>query len=490
MGILKIAAAAGAAVLSLAPLAHAQATFSQVTTRPGLGRLDYVLAVADLNGDHRDDLLVGGKTEYYTGDAPDARFTKVTLRVFISAGDGTFKYSPEWVEGEIMVRNPIVVAADLTGDGRTDFAVFDAGVYVNGGYGNPPALWINGSDNRLRVSGALADAVRREHTTHPNQRYSGPADLHLKSAAAGDVDGDGDLDLWVESTGGANVDSHLMINNGDGTFELNTTRIPNVLLHNPQPEFWRHDGSTFADIDNDGDLDLALGQIRDLDRTHINQSSIVLVNDGTGRYPRRLELPQPAFNDGYTAVQGLTSFDVNGDGFLDLLLVHQRNDDGPAGIQPWTGRYIQVLINRGGTAFADETATWIGDQRATVAERGPDGNLLGNSALPAMRDVDRDGCADLVMVRSYAHIRPESPLVYRNDGRGVFGAMAAEPFAGTDRFLGALAVPADVNGDGVTDFVVPVRDLGNDGRFGTADDSTNLTTLLNTTSPQPRRCGP
>jgi hypothetical protein len=44
------------------------------------------------------------------------------------------------------------------------------------------------------------------------------------------------------------------------------------------------------------------------------------------------------FNDGYTAVQGLTRFDVNGDGFQDLLLAHQRNDDGPVGVLPTTSR--------------------------------------------------------------------------------------------------------------------------------------------------------
>ena len=45
-----------------------------------------------------------------------------------------------------------------------------------------------------------------------------------------------------------------------------------------------------------------LGQIRDLDPTHINQFSIVLVNDRTRHYPARVELPYPAFNDGYMAV--------------------------------------------------------------------------------------------------------------------------------------------------------------------------------------------
>ena len=110
------------------------------------------------------------------------------------------------------------------------------------------------------------------------------------------------------------------------------------------------------DLDNDGDLDLALGQIRDLDPTHINQFSLVLVNDGTGHYRERIELPHPAFYDGYTSVPALTHFDVNGDGFQDLLLVHQRNGDTLPDVIWHTGRYIQVLVNRGRPHAAFEPA--------------------------------------------------------------------------------------------------------------------------------------
>ena len=354
------------------------------------------------------------------------------------------------------------------------------------GIGNPPQLFLSSEDGVLRSSSALADAVRREHALRPKPGYSGPADLHLKLATPGDIDGDGDIDLWVESTGGANVISHFMMNNGDGTFTLDPDRAPYELLHNPPPEFWRHVGNDLVDLDNDGDLDLALGQIRDIGPTHINQFSIVLVNDGTGHYPVRVELPQPAFADGYTSVQTLTHFDVNGDGFQDLLLPHSRNDDGPPGVIPWTGRYLQVLVNRGGTSFSDETPTWVGDQSATTPERNAAGDPLHNVGVPGMHDVERDGCVDLIV--SGPEVRADSPLVYRNDGSGRFQAMSPVPFAGSDRYFGHGAVPANVNGDAAIDFVVPRHNNGPDRRYGTADDFTTLVTLLNTTPAGPIRC--
>ena len=493
------AASIGAAVLLTAAAALAQVAFSRVITQPGLGPIElaHVLAVADLNGDGRDDILAGGLFEYdaYATHTltPEDRFVKSTLHVFVGVGDGSFEHAPELIEGTIAVRSPIVVADDFNSDGRADLAVFDEGVYVfavRRGYGNPPQLFLSSLDGRLRPSDALADAVRREHELRlpPDGFVAGPADLHLKSATSGDIDGDGDMDFWVESNGGINVSSHFMVNNGDGTFTIERARVSDEVLRNP-PDFRQYVGNHFVDLDNDGDLELVLGQLSP-GPLGLGAPSIMLVNDGTGHYPTRLDLPRPSFNAGYTRVSWLTHFDVNEDGFQDLLFVHRRLYEGPTNEIPDTGRYIQVLMNRGGTSFGDETTTWMGDQSATTPERDPEGNELYNDAAPRMHDIDRDGCADLVMSRSHANVRTESPLVYRNDGSGRFRPMSPVPFAGTDRYFGWSAVPADVNGDTVVDFVFPQHDNGPDGEYDTADDFTVFMTLLNTTPVGSVRCSP
>ena len=87
-------------------------------------------------------------------------------------------------------------------------------------------------------------------------------------------------------------------------------------------------------------------------------------------------------------------------------------------------------------------------------------------------------------------IRPESPIFYLNNGSGQFQPVdPGEMFTSMD-WNGIYNVPADVNGDGVTDLVFPQRILGPDDEHGTDDDSTRFLTLLNTTPPRPVRCEP
>ena len=388
-----------------------------------------VIAAADLTGDGWDDLVVAEWPPHSDNEAD--RTELAPMHLMVSQGDGRFVRSPAF---SAEARDPHAVAGDFNGDGALDLAIFDAGVYATArsrGYGNPPQLFLSQPDGSMAASSALADAVAAVHSPES----SGPGDLHVKNAIAGDIDGDGDLDMWVESAGGANVENHFMVNDGAGGFVLDEHRIDNlVLTRRDRGEFWRYDGADLVDLDRDGDLDLVLGQLRDTDPTHINQGSVVLENDGRGRFGNLRVLPAPKWFGGFTAVPSITHYDLNSDGLNDLILVHVRNDGTNLPGEPFTGRYVQLLINAGGGLFEDETQAWMGSQ-ATAASEG------NNSGDALMRSVDGDSCLDLVI-------------------SGAFDADAAFYRRVEDRFaleLGfeapELAVAADVNGDGSVDFV-------------------------------------
>ena len=105
-----------------------------------------------------------------------------------------------------------------------------------------------------------------------------------------------------------------------------------------------------------------------------------------------------------------------------------------------------------------------------------------------MHDVDLDGCLDLVVTAPWDSVRPESPLVYRNNGSGQFSPLPPKHFVSGDEIFGYRAMPIDANGDGAIDFVASEPGPGADGAWETDDDSAQLVTLLNTIGVGPSRC--
>jgi len=116
----------------------------------------------------------------------------------------------------------------------------------------------------------------------------------------GDIDNDGDLDLFVTNSNAKG--NFLYINNGQGGFSK--------ITHGPVVEDkGASHGCGFADIDNDGDLDLYV--------TNDTNGSFLYLNDGNGNFTRKND-ELPAFNFGYAMGTSWSDFDNDGD--LDLFV--------------------------------------------------------------------------------------------------------------------------------------------------------------------------
>ena len=90
----------------------------------------------------------------------------------------------------------------------------------------------------------------------------------------GDIDNDGDLDLWVESSGGKNISNHFMRNDGNNFTFIDQPWVDWKELTGPKnTDFYRCDRGNLININNDGFLDLVLAQQRDADITCVDQSS-------------------------------------------------------------------------------------------------------------------------------------------------------------------------------------------------------------------------
>jgi len=147
------------------------------------GVVPQAIAVGDINGDGRPDLVVAN--DGY-GNIPGK------VGVLLGQGDGTFGAIKEYGAGV----NPFSIAlGDFNGDGNLDVVVTD--------------------ETQLRVEVLLNNGRGGFNAAVPYATGENPF-----SVAVGDVDGDGVLDLVVANMADGTVS--VLLGTGDGTFETGT----------------------------------------------------------------------------------------------------------------------------------------------------------------------------------------------------------------------------------------------------------------------------
>ena len=360
----------------------------------------------DINNDGVVDFILQNKAAITNGNT--------TLRIQTSSPTGYAETKLFLNGSEFTVQNPEVLIADFTGDGTNDLAIFDAGIYdwgVRLNLGLTPQLFVGNGKGDFIASSQFIDAISKKIVPIPSNGNLGGVQtdttIGIKDVAFADINRDGLIDIWVECTGSKNMTSHFLMNRGS-YFEVDiNNRIDKVLFFGPlTTDYFRYGMGELLDVNGDTFPDLFLGQIRDNHITHINQTSLLLINDGNGYYPssKAIKLTTPNFYYGYTSVQGVDSFDINRDGLKDLVILHTRNDDvsGPLVEKAWTGSFYQIFIQTSDGQFIDRTLTYFPDQSAWSTTSNQSAKGISHA------DLNADGWNDLII--DYAGIKNNTQL--------------------------------------------------------------------------------
>ncbi|MGY8718408.1 MAG: FG-GAP repeat domain-containing protein, partial [Verrucomicrobiia bacterium] len=248
--------------------------------------------------------------------------------------------------------------------------------------------------------------------------------------AAGDFDNDGHPDLFVVSK---TKTSRLFRNTGNwkfvdvteaaGLVEAEASSLLGGLFGGADSDDLKpwEQGATWADINDDGWLDLYVCRHAAPNRLYVNQ--------GDGTFVEEAEKRGLAVVDG-SGVGAFSDYDRDGD--LDVYVQTNMMD---YALYP-EGRPDYLFRNRGDGYFEDVTAA-----------AGISGPTSGHAAM--WSDYNDDGWPDIYVVNDFA---PPDQM-YQNNGDGTFTNIINEAVP-LMPFYGMGADAADVDGDGTFDLFV------------------------------------
>jgi enediyne biosynthesis protein E4 len=339
------------------------------------------VGVGDADGDGRPDLFVANF-------GPDA--------LYLNNGDGTFRRAQDSGAAGVDGWSATPVFFDADGDGDEDLFV---SAYIHATlddvlHAEPTLTWkglavmfgpfgLEGEGNRYFENlggGRFREATREKGLEDVGLYYS-------FGAAALDLDGDDDLDLYVANDSNPN---YLYRNDGSGRFQDVGLWSGCALDANGQAQAGM--GIATGDFDGDGRPDLLVTHFADDSSTLYRNLGDCLFADVSVRYG----VHRPTYGP---LSWGTCLEDLDLDGRLDLFIANGH-------IYPQADR-VEGL----GYAQANQLLAWSGDAfRDVSAQAGPGLSVKASSRGLASGDLDGDGDVDLVIANVDA-----PPTLLRND---------------------------------------------------------------------------
>ena len=374
------------------------------------------VAVGDVNGDGKADIVVGAPFEHVGGNEDQGR-----AYVF-SGADNSLLFTLDTPNPQANAWFGGVAVGDVNGDGKAEIAV---GAYKEDVAGNTDqgrAYVFSGADGSLLFALDI-----------PSPQASA---FFGQSPAVGDVNGDGKGDIAVgagsEDVGGnTNQGRAYVFSGADGSLLLT--------LDSPNPQALANFGASLAlgDVNADGKEDIAVGAYKEDVAGNTDQGRAYVFSGADGSLLLTLGSPNPQANVWFGAPVAVG--DVNDDGKVDIAAGAYAED---VGGNTWQGRAYALSGADGSLLFTLDTPNpqEYASFGASVAVGDVNGDGKEDIAVGALGE-DVDIFTD--QGRSYVFSGAENSLLFALD------TLDPQDYA---NFGGSLAV-GDVNADGRADIV-------------------------------------
>ena len=284
---------------------------------------------------------------------------------------------------------PVIIKADLNGDKQPDF-------FFGGAKDQASELWLSDGE---------------KYSSSSKIEFEKDAMSEDTKALFMDVDNDGDEDLYVGSSGKAyskfsfNLHDRLYINHGNGRFEKQNS----ILFSRP----FATGALTSADFDNDGDIDIFVGERYQVETYGKDSQGYILRNDGAGNFTE--EAPEV-----FSQIGMLTDakhLDVNKDGYEDLIVVGEWMS--PKVFINTQGTFIEAKESFG---LSNEQGLWATLEIADLNADGHQDLVLGNIGENSfykkgmkmfVKDFDGNGTEEQIM--TYHESGADFPILDRDE---------------------------------------------------------------------------